>query len=522
MQKSSFGFFRFLIRTSAFIGKEMIEVIRQTPLLLTLILGPFLIMLLFGIGYRNEARPLKTLLVMEAGDPLQTQVEEQVSHGAGLIYEGTTSDRDAALQKLGNRNVDVVIVIPPNALETIQNSEQVVIQFYHNEIDPLQVNFVEIFGDINIDEVNRQIVKSYAEQGQENASTMETKLAETRQRIQTTRQLLQAGDAIAAQGEQQKLTGDIDALSLLVGGSLGLVNGFEGQTADDNPTGDPASGSPENQAITGALSRVQQSNQDIGSIQAGRASYDEELAKLDQMDRDLTELETALQGFQSIEPGVLVAPFRSEAVSLNNTDFQPVDFFTPAVIVLLLQHLAVTFSALAIVREQRSGSMELFRISPLSSFETLLGKYVSYLIFGTILGAVITATVILVLKVPMIGNWVNYAIVLLTLLFTAMGLGFLISLLAKTEMQAVQYSMLLLLASVFFSGFFLDLRNLWEPVRIVSYLLPATYAIQLLQDNMLRGSPLDPLMYVGLLGMGLLLFIVAWNMLYRRLQQEWD
>ena len=59
----------------------------------------------------------------------------------------------------------------------------------------------------------------------------------------------------------------------------------------------------------------------------------------------------------------------------------------------------------------------------------------------------------------MVGNWVNYAIVLLTLLFTALGLGFLISLLAKTEMQAVQYAMLLLLGSVFFSGFFLDLAQ---------------------------------------------------------------
>ncbi len=522
MQKSNLGFFRFLIRTSAFIGKEMTEVIRQTPLLLTLILGPFLIMLLFGIGYRNEARPLKTLVVMAEGDPLQAQVEEQVSHGAGVIYAGTLTDKVAALEKLRNRDVDVVIVVPPNALQTIQNSEQVVVQFYHNEIDPIQQNFVEIFASVNIDEVNRQIVKTYAEQGQENASTMETKLAETRQQIQSTRQLLQAGDAVAAQGEQQKLNGDIDALSFLVGGSLGLMNGLEGQTADNNPTGDPVNSTSDNQAITEALSRVQQTNQEMGTIQTGKASYDDELAKLDQMERDLDDLETKLQGFQSIEPNVLVAPFRSAAVSLQEKALKPVDFFTPAVIILLLQHLAVTFSALTIVREQRSGSIELFRISPLSSFETLLGKYLSYLIFGTILGALITATVILVLKVPMLGSWVNYAIVLLTLLFTALGFGFLISLLAKTEMQAVQYAMLLLLGSVFFSGFFLDLRNLSEPVRVVSYLLPATYAIQLLQDIMLRGNALDPLMFIGLLGIGILMFFIAWNMLYRRLQKEWD
>ena len=479
-------------------------------------------MLLFGIGYRNEARPLKTLVVMAEGDPLQAQVEEQVSHGAGVIYAGTLTDKVAALEKLRNRDVDVVIVVPPNALQTIQNSEQVVVQFYHNEIDPIQQNFVEIFASVNIDEVNRQIVKTYAEQGQENASTMETKLAETRQQIQSTRQLLQAGDAVAAQGEQQKLNGDIDALSFLVGGSLGLMNGLEGQTADTNPTGDPVNSTSDNQAITEALSRVQQTNQDMGTIQTGKASYDDELAKLDQMERDLDDLETKLQGFQSIEPNVLVAPFRSAAVSLQEKKLQPVDFFTPAVIILLLQHLAVTFSALTIVREQRSGSIELFRISPLSSFETLLGKYLSYLIFGTILGGLITATVILALKVPMLGSWVNYAIVLLTLLFTALGFGFLISLLAKTEMQAVQYAMLLLLGSVFFSGFFLDLRNLWEPVRVVSYLLPATYAIQLLQDIMLRGNALDPLMFIGLLGIGILMFFIAWNMLYRRLQKEWD
>jgi len=522
MPKSNLGFIRFIIRTSAFIGKEMTEVVRQTPLLLTLILGPFLIMLLFGVGYRNEARPLKTLVVMEEGDPFQKQLEEQVSRGAGLIYEGATTDRNAAMEKLKNRIVDVVVVIPPNALQTIQNSEQVVVQFFHNEIDPLQENFIEIFGDINIDEVNRQIVTTYAEQGQENASTMEQKLAETRTQVQTTRQLLQAGDALAAQGEQQKLSGDIDALSFLVGGSLGLMNGPDGQTAENNPTGESATGDSENQGITEALARLQQSNQEMGSIQEGKANYDEELAKLDQMDRDLTDLETALQGFQSIEPNVLVAPFRSEAIGLQGNELEPVDFFTPAVIVLLLQHLAVTFSALAIVREQRSGSIELFRISPLSSFETLLGKYLSYLIFATVLGAVITATVVLVLSVPMLGSWMNYAIVLLTLLFTALGFGFLISLLAKTEMQAVQYAMLLLLGSVFFSGFFLDLRNLWEPVRVVSYLLPATYAIQLLQDIMLRGISIDPLMFIGLLSMGILMFIVAWNLLYRRLQQEWD
>lgn len=151
----------------------------------------------------------------------------------------------------------------------------------------------------------------------------------------------------------------------------------------------------------------------------------EELAELDQLESDMADFETALEDFQSIEPNVLVAPFRSETVSLQNNEYQSVKFITPAVIVLLLQHLAATISALVIIREQRSGTIELFWISPLNSFETLLGKYLSYLIFGSVLGAAITASVVLVLQVPTLGNWINYAAVLFALLFTALGFGFL-------------------------------------------------------------------------------------------------
>jgi ABC-2 type transport system permease protein len=107
--------------------------------------------------------------------------------------------------------------------------------------------------------------------------------------------------------------------------------------------------------------------------------------------------------------------------------------------------------------------------------------------------------------------------VLLVVLFTSLGLGFLISLVAKTDMQAVQYAMFLLLGSIFFSGFFLDLRYLWEPVRVVSWALPATYGIKMLQDTALRGAPINALLFYALLGIGVGLYIISWLLLRRRL-----
>ena len=77
-----------------------------------------------------------------------------------------------------------------------------------------------------------------------------------------------------------------------------------------------------------------------------------------------------------------------------------------------------------------------------------------------------------------------------------------------------------LLGSVFFSGFFLDLRNLLQPVRIVSWMLPATYGIRLLQDIMLRGASANPILLVGLVGLGVAFFLITLLLLRRQMRQE--
>jgi len=441
--------FRFLIRVSAFISKELAEILRQTPLILTLVLGPFLILLLFGIGYRSEARPLRTLFVLNNDSDLKQQVEDYAKNlGPQLIYMGITPDQGSAIRALRSGAVDLVVVVPEDALKTIQDNRQAVIHIYHNEIDPYQASYVEYFGSVYIDALNHRFLHSTTEQSQAEASSVQGEVHTARVSIQNLQQAM-----------------------------------------------------------------------DQGGIQAG---VSDKRQLVDKMEEDLTNLDTKLTAFDRMDPTVMITPFLGEIKGMANINIKPAEFFAPAVIILLLQHLAVTFASLAIVREQRSGTMELFRVSPLGSFEALAGKYLSYLIFGGTLAALITATVILGLKVPMQGAWRDYALVILVLLFTSLGLGFLISLVAKTEMQSVQYAMFLLLGSVFFSGFFLDLRYLSEPIRSLSWALPATYGIRLLQDIMLRGTSVNLVPFFALLGIGVGMFIVAWWLLRRRLQQEWS
>lgn len=509
----------FFIRVSAFLSKELVSIMRQTPLILTLVLGPFLIMLLFGIGYRNQPRTLRTLFVIQNNPVLHQEVADYAkSMGPQLEFVGIVSDQQAALQKLRQGNVDLVVDVPSDAMQSIQDGRQVVISLYHDEIDPNQVGYIKLFGSLYVNELNHRVLSKMVEQGQQHAGNIQSQLVGAHKDVSTMRESLASGDISSALSAEKQLFQKLDSLSTAEGIVL-LTSGRLTSALNPNPG---SSGSDGSQTLQQLMAKLIQDRQQLGTIQTGQTSYTNEINQLSQMDQDITKLQDQLKTFQNMHPNAVVAPFTSQTHSVTGVAISPVDFFAPAVIVLLLQHLAVTFAALAIVREQRSGTMELFRISPLNAFETMLGKYLSYMISGGLVLALITLTTIFILQVPMRGNWLHYILVVAVLLFASLGFGFLFSLAAKTEMQAMQFSMFMLLGSVFFSGFFLDLRYLWLPVRTVSWMLPATYGIELLQNIMLRGARYTPLLLVALFAMGVVLFLIDWRILHRRMHREWS
>lgn len=393
-----------IIRTLSFPGKEIAEIFRQPRLILTLVLGPFLIILLFGLGYPEEGRSLRTTFVVEDNNPFKDAVETFAKTiGPAIIYQGIENELDVALANLALGQTDMVVVVPDDPVNTIQNNEQAEFLIYHNEVDPFQIAYVRSVGRIYTDEVNRRVLTTLTREGQ------------------------------------------------------------------------------------------------------------------DDIEENLLKLNEELSKFQPPDSYVLVSPFTANVSGLSEVQFTPVGFLTPAVLILLLQHMSVTFAALSIVRERRSGIMELFRVAPLSALETLIGKYVSYMIFNVLIAAPLTGLVIWGLGVPILGNWTDFVIALLVVSFASLGIGFVISLISETEIHAVQYSMLFMLTSIFFSGFFLDLRLLWNPLKILAWSLPATYGIRMLQDIMLRGYPISTVLLLGISAIGVVLFAVSLLLLRKKM-----
>jgi ABC-2 type transport system permease protein len=222
----------------------------------------------------------------------------------------------------------------------------------------------------------------------------------------------------------------------------------------------------------------------------------------------------------SISPQVIAAPARAEVANWAPITPTVIGYFTPAVLALVLQHMAVTLTALSLVRERLSGVMEIYRVAPVSTVEVLLGTYVAYGIVSAVIAALVIALTVFGLGVPLLSGPVQLAGVVGLLVFASLGLGMLISSVSDSERQAVQLSMLVLLASVFFSGFVLPLDEFSAPVQKLAYLLPVTHGIQLFQDFMLRGSTYAEWQVAALGVIGAVLFLVTAIALTRAMSRE--
>ena len=388
---------RSLTRSLAFLRKELVSVWRQPRLIATLVLGPFLILFLFGLGYQEMPEPFRTVLVAEeTGAAIGVDAEElDEAFGEGVDLVDVTDDLDSARQQLVAGEVDLVLVAPEDGLQALQRGEQATFSILHAEIDPVLTGSIDLLARLSVDQINQEVLTAVVERARTELS----------------------------QGE--------------------------GPVAD------------------------------------------------------------ALGEAPDIDASLLVSPFTVETSAVAEPPPSQAAYYAPGVLILLVQHLSLTFAALSLVRERELGMTELFRVSPLTVREAMSGKYLSFLVLGLTLAAGLTLTMPL-LGVQIQGPIWSLALTVSLVIFASLGLGFAISGLAKTDSQAVQYSMVVLLVSIFFTGFVLPLDQLTVPVRWVSYLVPGTFGISGLQNVIFRGQPAGPQVTGALLIYGLVMVALAW------------
>lgn len=145
--------------------------VRHTRMLITLALGPFLILLLFGMGHISNLE-IRAALVIPPDSGLEAitgDLVDQINRRAEVVE--TTQERQPAMEMLAGGEVDVVAVVPADAESRVQGGEHVNVEIIHNQIDPFERSVIDTFATITMENINNELWRRIVEESQAEAST---------------------------------------------------------------------------------------------------------------------------------------------------------------------------------------------------------------------------------------------------------------------------------------------------------------------------------------------------------------
>ncbi|MDH3304275.1 MAG: ABC transporter permease [Gammaproteobacteria bacterium] len=183
----------------------------------------------------------------------------------------------------------------------------------------------------------------------------------------------------------------------------------------------------------------------------------------------------------------------------------------PGLMGVILTMTMILFTAVAIVRERERGNLELLINTPLSSTELMVGKVIPYIVIGMLQLALILAVGRLLFDVPVRGSIADLYLAASAFVAANLSLGLLISTAAKTQFQAMQMMVFVLLPSILLSGFMFPFDGMPTLAKYIGEVLPNTHFIRLTRGIMLRDATLPELLpdLFYLIGFTLVAMIVA-------------
>jgi len=179
----------------------------------------------------------------------------------------------------------------------------------------------------------------------------------------------------------------------------------------------------------------------------------------------------------------------------------------PGLLGVILQMTMVMMTSMALTREIERGTMENLLAMPASPFEIMLGKILPYLAVGGVQVAVVLLAAKLVFHVPFAGSMSLLCVAVLAFVLALVLLGYTISTLARSQMQAMQLTFFFFLPSLLLSGFMFPFRGMPGWAQVLGEFFPLTHFLRIIRAVMLKGSDWAAIAFEVSM---LLLFIAAY------------
>lgn len=205
------------------------------------------------------------------------------------------------------------------------------------------------------------------------------------------------------------------------------------------------------------------------------------------------------------------APFTivPEVRMLYNPQLKGAPNFVPGVMALILMLVCVLMTAVSIVREKETGTMEVLLVSPFKPMMVIVSKVIPYFILSLLNIVSILLLSVYVLDVPIQGNVFLLFAESALFITTCLSLGIFISIRTQTQEVAMLISLMgMLLPTILFSGFMFPIENMPKVLQVISNIIPAKWYYLIVKDIMIKGLGFSAVWKESLILVGITVFLL--------------
>ncbi len=160
----------------------------------------------------------------------------------------------------------------------------------------------------------------------------------------------------------------------------------------------------------------------------------------------------------------------------------------PGLLGIILTMTLIMITSIALTREVERGTIEALLSTPVRASEIMIGKTTPYILVGFIQTGIVLIAARLIFDIPFIGELAPFLVAILLFIFTNLMLGYLISTVAKTQMQAMQMTFFVFLPSILLSGFMFPFAAMPSWAQAIGQALPITHFLRIVREVMLKGA----------------------------------
>ena len=210
-------------------------------------------------------------------------------------------------------------------------------------------------------------------------------------------------------------------------------------------------------------------------------------------------------------------PFIMDTEILFNPDEKETWFFLPGVIGVLIMQIALILTGISVVREREKKTLEQLLVTPMSKTTFIIGKLLPYIVIALLDFYFILGAGWALFDLPQPNSHLLLFILALVFVAVMISLGLLISLIAKTQQQAMFIAIFIIVPSILLSGFIFPLEAIPDVVRPISYVIPFTYFVEIIRALLIKQTQFSDLIWSFIsLSAFAVLFVSASILKFRR------